>query len=56
MKTSRHLHDGGAYRRMKTMVSYHAKPGEESFLSAAEAIRKLAHNICNNKNLNSKGS
>ena len=29
MNTSKHRHDGGAYRRMKTMVSYHAKPGKD---------------------------
>lgn len=29
MNTSKHRHDGGAYRWMKTMVSYHAKPGKD---------------------------
>ena len=29
MNTSKHRHDGGAYRRMKTVVSYHAKPGKD---------------------------
>lgn len=29
MNTSKHRHDGGAYRRMKTMVSYHAKLGKD---------------------------
>lgn len=29
MNTSKNRHDGGAYRRMKTMVSYHAKPGKD---------------------------
>lgn len=29
MNTSKHRHDGSAYRRMKTMVSYHAKPGKD---------------------------
>lgn len=29
MKTSKHLHDGGAYRRMKTMISAHAKEGKD---------------------------
>lgn len=27
MNTSKHRHDGGAYRRCKTMISAHAKPG-----------------------------
>lgn len=40
MNTRKHRHDGGAHQRFKTMVSYHAKPREESFLSAAEAIKK----------------
>ena len=29
MKTSKHRHDGGAYRRMCTMISAHAKPGKD---------------------------
>ena len=29
MKTSKHRHDGGAYRRYKTMVSAHAKTGKD---------------------------
>lgn len=29
MKTSKHRHDGGAYRRYKTMVSAHAKEGKD---------------------------
>lgn len=29
MKTSKHRHDGGAYRRYKTMVAAHAKPGKD---------------------------
>lgn len=29
MKTSKNRHDGGAYRRYKTMVAAHAKPGKD---------------------------
>ena len=29
MKTSKKRHDGGAYRRYKTMVAAHAKPGKD---------------------------
>lgn len=29
MKTSKHRHDAGAYRRMKTMTAAHAKPGKD---------------------------
>lgn len=29
MKTSKRRHDGGAYRRFKTMTSAHAKPGKD---------------------------
>lgn len=29
MKTSKNRHDGGAYRRYKTMVSAHAKTGKD---------------------------
>ena len=29
MNTSKHRHDGGAYRRYKTMVAAHAKPGKD---------------------------
>ena len=29
MKTSKHRHDGGAYSRMKTMISAHAKEGKD---------------------------
>lgn len=29
MKTSKHRHEGGAYRRMRTMITAHAKPGKD---------------------------
>lgn len=29
MKTSKHRHDGGAYRRYTTMMAAHAKPGKD---------------------------
>lgn len=29
MKTSKTRHDGGAYRRMKTMIAAHAKEGKD---------------------------
>lgn len=29
MKTSKHRHDGGAYRRCKTMITVHAKQGKD---------------------------
>lgn len=29
MNNSKHRHDGGAYRRMKTMTAAHAKPGKD---------------------------
>lgn len=29
MKTSKHRHDGGAYRRCKTMIAAHAKAGKD---------------------------
>ena len=29
MKTSKNRHDGGAYRRMCTMMAAHAKPGKD---------------------------
>ena len=29
MKTSKNRHDDGAYRRYKTMVAAHAKPGKD---------------------------
>lgn len=29
MNTSKHRHDGGAYRRCKTMIAAHAKAGKD---------------------------
>lgn len=29
MNNSKHRHDGGAYRRMKTMTAAHDKPGKD---------------------------
>ena len=29
MNTSKHRHDGGAYRRVCTMIAAHAKPGKD---------------------------
>ena len=29
MNNSKRRHDGGAYRRMKTMTAAHAKPGKD---------------------------
>lgn len=29
MNNSKKRHDGGAYRRFQTMVTYHAKPGKD---------------------------
>ena len=29
MNTSKHRHDGGAYRRCKTMIAAHAKEGKD---------------------------
>lgn len=29
MKTSKHRHDGGAYRRCKTMIAAHAEVGKD---------------------------
>ena len=29
MNNSKHRHDGGAYRRMCTMIAAHAKPGKD---------------------------
>lgn len=29
MDSSKHRHDGGAYRRMRTMIAAHAKPGKD---------------------------
>lgn len=37
MKTSKHRHDGGAYRRYKTLVAAHAKPGKDR----SKARRKI---------------
>lgn len=29
MDSSKHRHDGGAYRRMLTLIAAHAKPGKD---------------------------
>lgn len=37
---SKQRHDGGAFRRMKTMVSYHAKPGKDRSAAKRKQQRK----------------
>lgn len=36
MNNSKHRHDGGAYRRRKTMIAAHAKEGKDR----SKALRK----------------
>lgn len=38
MKTSKNRHDGGAYRRMKTMISAHAKQGKDRSKAGKEKV------------------
>ena len=37
---SKQRHDGGSYRRMKTMIEYHAKPGKDRKKAKKKAGRK----------------
>lgn len=42
MKTSKHRHDGGAYRRCKTMIAAHAKPGKDRSKARRKQRKKAA--------------
>lgn len=40
MKTSKRRHDGGAYRRCKTMIAAHAKSGKDRSKAQREKRKK----------------
>lgn len=42
MNNSKHRHDGGAYRRMKTMIAAHAKPGKDRGLARRKTPKRKA--------------
>ena len=49
MKTSKHRHDGGAYRRCKTMITAHAKKGKDR--SKARRRQREKKNVPEKENL-----
>lgn len=44
MKTSKNRHDGGAYRRCKTMIAAHAKAGKDRSKARRHDHKKAGKN------------